>query len=210
MQPHELKPLTDALLATFDAIGARPPGQAGIEVWFRTLRPFALGDAVGALDAWAVRNRRAPAPADIAETCREAAADRTEKQRAQWKADEREAPKMMQRTEGGRRALRELKGIVGGMQRSQLGLQRDWAHRTIDRFIDHDVTLAPVAFDTACVALGKTPEERRELIALREANIAGAMRAAAELQAIARAEDARQAAIEAWRSERRPDRRSAA
>lgn len=202
MQPHELKPFSEALLATFDAIGARPPGQAGIEVWFRTLRPFAVGDAVGALDAWAVRNRRPPAPADIAEACREAADARAETQRRQWKTEEREAPRAMARTEGGRRALVELRRMVDGMQRPRGRIDREWAHRVIDRFIDHDVALSSLAFDTACAALGKTPEERAELVALREANLQGAMRAAQERQLIARAEEQRQAAIEQWRETR--------
>ncbi|HYF57360.1 MAG TPA: hypothetical protein VEA81_00235 [Burkholderiaceae bacterium] len=170
MHAHELKPFRDALLPAFDAIGARPPGEQGIETWFRALRAYPLGTVVGAIDDWVMRNRRAPTPSDIADACRAAEARRDEQQREQWKAEEHNAPYVMGRTETGRRALEQVRELVSRMKRPGSGLQRDWAHRAIDRYVDHDPALAPIAFDFACDALGKTAEERAELRAVRDAN----------------------------------------
>lgn len=179
MQPHDLKPFTDALRGAFDALGARVPGDAGIEVWFRTLKPFPCGDVVGALDHWVVSNRRAPTPNDIVDACRELAIIRREEQSDRWKRAEHNGPYTMGATETGRRALREINAMLAKMQRPRFGKQVGWAHKIIDRFIDHDPVLAPIAFDFACDALNKTPEERAELRALRASNTKGARRACA-------------------------------
>jgi len=202
MQPHDLKPFSEGLLAAFDVLGARPPGAAGVELWFRTLRAHQFGDVLGALDAWAVRNRRAPTPSDIADQIRDHEIERRERQAERWKAEEKNAPYTMGGTEAGRRALAEIRRMVAGMQRSRRGRHLGWAHRIIDRFVDHDVCLSSVAFDTACDALGKAPEERAELRAIREANVAGASRAASERMRLAAAEDLRQSLIAAERERR--------
>ncbi len=199
MQPHDAKPFAEALAGVFDALGARAPGPAGVEVWFRTLRPHPLGDVVGALDDWVTRNNRPPTPAALAEQLRDRGIDRREQQSERWKAEEHNGPYTMGRTETGRRALVKIRAMVAAMQRPGRGLQREWAHKIVDRYVDHDVRLTHAAVETACDALGMSREEREQLSVLRDGNTAGAARAAAERAQIAAAEQRRQAAIEAQR-----------
>jgi hypothetical protein len=202
MQPHDAKPFADALAGVFDALGARAPGAAGVEVWFRTLRPHPLGDVVGALDDWVTRNNRPPTPAVLAEQLRDRGIDRREKQAEAWKRDEHNGPFSMGRTEAGRRARAEIRKLVAGMKRPTQGLQRDWANRVIDGYVDHDIRLTNAAVEMACEALGLTREERDQLTVLRDRNVAGAARAVADRVRAAAAEDARLAAVEAERSRR--------
>ena len=199
MQPHDAKPFAEALAGVFDALGARAPGSAGVEVWFRTLRAYPLGDVVGALDDWVTRNNRPPTPSALADQLRDRGIDRREKQAETWQTEERNGPWTMGRTENGRRALVKIRAMVAAMQRPGRGIQHEWAHAIIDRFLDHDVRLSAIAFDMACDALGKTSEERADLRQLRASNTDAAARAMAELNAMRRAEEARQRAIEEQR-----------
>jgi hypothetical protein len=199
MQPHDAKPFAEALAGVFDALGGRAPGAAGCEVWFRTLRAHPLGDVVGALDDWVTRNNRPPTPSALADQLRDRGIDRREKQAEAWQAEEHNGPWTMRRTENGRRALAKIREMVAGMQRPGRGLQREWAHKIVDRYVDHDVRLTNAAVELACDALDLTREEREQLAVLREGNVVGAARAAAERAQIAAAENRRLAAIEAAR-----------
>lgn len=174
MQPHDLKPFSEALLATFDALGARPPGAAGIELWFRTMRGHQLADVTAALDGWVLRNRRAPTPSDLADAIRDVEIERRERQSAQWKHEERNGPYTMGATAAGRRALAEVRRMVEAMQRQRVGMQREWAHRVIDRWVDGDPVLAPIAFQFACDALHKSREDRESLNAMRDQSLRSA------------------------------------
>lgn len=202
MKSHDLDAFKDGLLAAFDAIGAKPPGAKGIELWFRALRPHQLADVLSALETWLLRNRRAPTPSDLTDAIREIEIGRREVQAEQWRTEEHNGPYTMGRTETGRRALVEIKALVANMQRPRSGRQLEWAHRVIDRYVDHDPVLASIAFDFACDALGKTAEERAQLRAVREANVAGAARAIEERKATAAAEGRRRAAVDAERDRR--------
>lgn len=173
MQPHDLKPFTEALLGVFDALGGRPPGQAGIEVWFRTLKGFPIGDVVDSLDTWVARNGKPPTPAALADACRERGIVRREKQTEEWKAEEHNGPYTMGATPQGRAALAKIKQMVARMQRPQRGRQLQWAERVIDRYVDGDKDLSPIAFDFACEALGKSADDKLALRAM-----AGARKAA--------------------------------
>ncbi len=199
MQPHDAKLFAEALAGVFDALGARAPGSAGVEVWFRTLRSHPLGDVVGALDDWVTRNNRPPTPSALADHLRDRGIDRREKQAETWQREEHNGPYTMGRTESGRRALARIRETVAGMQRPGQGLRREWAHNIADRYVDHDVRLTHAAVEMACDALGLTREEREQLALLREGNVAGAARAAAERAQIAAAEQRRTEAVEAHR-----------
>lgn len=163
MQPHDFKPFTDAMRATFDAIGARAPGEDGLKTWFRALKAFPCEDVVDSLDAWVMSNRRAPTPTDIVDAAQERGIQRREKQSETWRVEEHNGPYTMGATPAGRRALAEIKRMVANMQRPRHGKQVGWAHKILDRYVAGDPTLAPIAFDFACEALGKTHEEKAEL-----------------------------------------------
>lgn len=163
MQPHDIKPFNEAIRATFDAIGARAPGDEGLKSWFRALKAFPCEDVVDSLDSWVMSNRRAPTPNDIVEACQERGIRRREKQSENWRVEEHNGPYTMGATETGRRALAEIKRMVAHMQRPKHGKQVGWAHKIIDRYLAGDTNLAPIAFDFACEALNKTPEEKAEL-----------------------------------------------
>jgi hypothetical protein len=166
MQPHDIKPMTEALQAAFDALGARSPGDAGVKQWFRALKGFPVEDVVDSLDSWVMSNRRAPTPTDIVDACQERGIRRREKQTEQWKAEEHNGPYTMGATPQGRAALAKIKQMVARMQRPQRGRQLQWADRVIDRYVDGDPTLSPIAFDFACEALGKSADDKLALRAM--------------------------------------------
>lgn len=169
MQPHDLKPFSDAVAGVFDALGGRVPGETGLAVWFRTLKGFPLGDVVAVLDDWPARNNRPPTPQGILAGCQDRASNRLEREAATMKSDERAAPAAMGRTAAGRRALRELAAMTAGIQRRRsTGIDVEWARRVIDRYVDADPKLAPIAFTFACDALGMPSDERAQLVAMRE------------------------------------------
>lgn len=173
MQPQEFRPFTEAMRATFDALGARVPGEEGMKTWFRALKAFPCEDVVDSLDSWVMSNRRAPTPSDIVDAAQERGIRRREKQSETWQAEEHNGPYTMGATPAGRRALAEIKRLVAQMQRPQGGRQLGWAHKIVARYLDGDPTLSPISFDMACEALGKTADEKDEL------RVTAAMRRAA-------------------------------
>lgn len=163
MQPHDIKPFNEAIRATFDAIGARAPGDEGLKSWFRALKAFPCEDVVDSLDSWVMSNRRAPTPNDIVEACQERGIRRREKQSEKWRVEEHNGPYTMGATPAGKRALAEIRRMVARMQRPKHGRQVEWARKALDRYVAGDAKLAPVAFDFACEALSTTVEEKAEL-----------------------------------------------
>lgn len=163
MQPQDFKPFSDAMRATFDALGARVPGEDGLKTWFRALKGFPCEDVVDSLDSWVMSNRRAPTPTDIVDAAQERGIKRREKQSETWRVEEQNGPYTMGATPAGRRALAEIKRMVTQMQRPKGGRQTGWANKIIDRYLDGDPSISLIAFDTACEALGKTQDEKDEL-----------------------------------------------
>jgi len=63
--PTDSKTLRERLVEIADAVGAKPPGEAGVKAWFIALKDFPIEDVVDALDTWLRTKPKMPTPADI-------------------------------------------------------------------------------------------------------------------------------------------------
>jgi hypothetical protein len=168
MQGYDAGQFAANLKAVFEAFGARPPTEAGLDVWFRTLEDFPLGAITQQLDVWPKRSNKAPTPRDIWQACKDAAAARVDEEAERHRQDEQNAPWTMGATPAGREALKRMRSAVAGMRAApSAGKRLDWAERIVDRFVDGDDSLPNVSFRLACDALGKTSEDVEQLREIR-------------------------------------------
>lgn len=65
MNPSEIGSLRERLTELAEAVGAKPPAEAGLKAWLAALHEFPTPDVLGALDDWLRSRPKMPAPSDI-------------------------------------------------------------------------------------------------------------------------------------------------
>lgn len=86
MNQSDIPTLRERLAELADAVGARPPGEAGVKAWLMALRDFPMPDVTDALDQWLRSKTKMPAPADIRLILSGRISDRLEQHAAAEKA----------------------------------------------------------------------------------------------------------------------------
>lgn len=156
MTPSEYPAFTERLVQLADALGSRPPTQAGIALWVQTLKEFPFAEVSDQLDGWAKRSTKFPAPADVWKPCNEI---RTARIEATAKSEailfNRQAERTFVRSgEFGRR----LRALLASMKDRPENDPKDWARIIHHRFINdlpgnHGEPINQVQLEFACSAL---------------------------------------------------------
>lgn len=112
MKTYDTTQLAQFLNGLAEAYDRKPLTPKAIEIWFETLKEFSTDRVMGILHGWTKRNTKFPAPAEVWKVVNEITIDEREKQAASERQDAR-APVRFQKSEAGKRALAEIKSLMG-------------------------------------------------------------------------------------------------
>lgn len=122
-----------AIAQLADALGARPPTQAGMVVWIQTLKEFPFNELRDQLDAWAKRSNKMPTPHDLWKACNEQRTDRLEQTAKVEKVAFRlDAERTFKRSD---RVGRALHALSEELRNAPPRDPKEWAHVLWERFI---------------------------------------------------------------------------
>ena len=124
MKTYDAAQLSEALNGLAEALDRKPISAKGLEVWFGALKEFPTHVVLGLLNNWAKQHGKFPTPAEVWKTVNEILIADRERASAQLAA-EAKAPVMFTRSEGGKRALREIRKILEVPKRSA---RAHWSH----------------------------------------------------------------------------------
>ena len=134
MNQSDLPTLRDRLAELADAVGSRPPGDAGVKAWLMALRDFPMPDVTDAMDQWIRTKSKMAAPADIRLILANRLSDRIERQAVADKAAFAEgAQRILASREVARFHLDKIRGILA-RSREKGHSPDDWWHKLIERW----------------------------------------------------------------------------
>jgi hypothetical protein len=87
MNPTDSLTIKERLTELADALGSKPPAEAGVKAWYIALKDFPLDEVLGALDTWLRTKAKMPAPSEIRAILAARLSDRMERQSAADKAE---------------------------------------------------------------------------------------------------------------------------
>ena len=164
MKADDIPRFQTALESCIETLGGKTPTERALKVWYATLRDFSLHDTELALADWIRFKSRAPTPSDI---CNALTLIRDTRQAAVAAATTKvtmaeEATFIRSRT--GREVLEKLSKALPTQQTKLSRVNRDWATKIIDRYVDGDPDLTVASVRTAAEALGYS---RADLAAIK-------------------------------------------
>lgn len=124
MKTYDATQLAESLTRLAEALNSKPISSKGLEVWFDVLKEFPTPMVLGLLNNWAKLHGKFPTPAEVWKVVNDLTVADRERATAQLKAQDR-SPVMFERSDSGKRALREIRKILENPKRSP---KAHWLH----------------------------------------------------------------------------------
>lgn len=112
MHKYDAPKLVESLNGLAETFDKKPITQKAADVWFDALKEFSTDRVMGILHGWAKRNGKFPTPAEVWKIVNEISIEERETQAAAERHEAR-SPVRFQKSDAGKRALAEIKSIMG-------------------------------------------------------------------------------------------------
>jgi hypothetical protein len=158
MKADDIPRFQTALESCIETLGGKTPTERALKVWYATLRDFSLHDTELALADWIRFKSRAPTPSDICNALAAIRDDRQQKMAAATTKVTMAEEAAFVRSPAGREVLQKLSKALP-TQAKPARVNRDWATKIIDRYVDGDTELTAASVRTAAEALGYSRDD---------------------------------------------------